>query len=130
MIERLEGQRGFGVAAMSKNIQSNPTAPIGAIDLDLVRRNLNDAQRAIASVNYSDVWKRVGMLIKCGRVTIDTKKSAHGKGMHLQVHVNDEDGSEGKPLAKITIDDALKQYAGANDAQIRKLVQQVIKGAL
>src|SRR5438876_1393327 len=113
---------------MSTNIESRPTTPISMIDLSLARKNLIDAQRAIASINYSDVWKHVGMVIKCGRVQIDTKK--HGGGVHLQMHVNDKDPTPcTKTVAKISIDEALRQYAGASDPQIRKLIQQVVKAA-
>src|SRR5438046_313160 len=116
---------------MSNDIQSRPTTRINMIDLTLARKNLNDAQRAIASINYSDVWKHVGMLIKCGKVQIDTKKSTHGGGVHLQMHVNDQDPAPcTKTVAKITIDEALRQYAGASDPQIKKLIQQVVKNAL
>src|SRR4051812_173956 len=100
---------GWSGRCMPQNIQSKPTAHIGKIDLGLVRRNLNDAQRAIASINYSEVWKRVGTLIKCGNVQIETKKPAHGAGVNLHVHVDDMNSADcSKTMAKISIDEALR----------------------
>ena len=115
---------------MAKNIESRATTPINMIDLSLARKNLNDAQRAIASINYSDVWKHVGMVIKCGNVRIDTQKPQAGRGISVQMHVNDKNAPSGKCVANITIDDAVRQYAGGDDPQIKKLIRQVVKSAL
>ena len=115
---------------MANSIESRATTPISKIDLSLARKNLNDAQRAIASINYSDVWKHVGMVIKCGNVRIDTQKPQVGQGISVQMRVNDKNAQGGECVANIHIDEAVRQYAGGSDAQIKKLIRQVVKSAL
>ena len=114
---------------MPKLIESHPVAPIEGIDLALAKRNFAEVQRALSAINYSDVWKHVGKLIKLGNITVDTRKS-RGRGVNVRLHVNGpSEGSGHRTVADVNIDDNVRRYTVEADEQMQKWVAQVLKNA-
>jgi hypothetical protein len=114
---------------MPGNIESKATEPIGGIDLALAKRHLADVQRAIAAINYSDVWQHIGMVIKCGDAHIDTKKPAKGKGINLKLQVKGKGAGEGC-VANITVDEKLRKYLNGGNKQMKHRISQMVRIAL
>jgi len=115
---------------MPKIADSHPVAPIAGVDLSLAKRNLAEVQRALSAINYSDVWRHVGKLIKCGKVTVDTRKRKHHRGVRVKMHIADDNGSDGRTVADVTVDDNLRRYTSDNDGEMNDLIAQVVKGAV
>jgi hypothetical protein len=115
---------------MGKVADSRAVGPIEGIDLSLAKRNLAEVQRALAAINYSDVWRHVGKLIRCGNVTVDTHKRKHGRGVRVKLHVADGDESRMKTVCDVTVDDQLRRYASENNREMNEWIAQVVKGAL
>jgi hypothetical protein len=115
---------------MPTQIDSRPIGPIGGIDLGLAKRYLAEVQRALSAINYSDVWKHVGAVIKCGNVTVDTRKHHGGRGVCVKMLIAAlNDSSWGKTVAEVNIADHLRRYADGEDKQMKKWIAQVLKAA-
>ena len=115
---------------MPKIADSRAVAPIQGIDLGLAKRNLAEVQRALAAINYSDVWRQVGKLIKFGNVTVETRKRKHHRGVRVKMQIADHnDGWDEKTVADVTVDENLRRYTSDNDRQMNDLIAQVVKGA-
>ena len=114
---------------MPRLIESRPIAPIAGIDLALAKRNLAEVQRALSAINYSDVWKHVGKLIRCGNVTVDAHKHGHGRDVCVKMHVGDGDSAR-RIVADVRIDDGLRRYTVEDDPEMKKWIAQVVKGAI
>ena len=116
---------------MGKHIESEAVEPIGGIDLSLARKHLLDAQRAIAAISYSDVWKRIGAIVKCGNASIDTTKGKRGKGLSLQLKVKGKDQSGCDVLVgNLLIDEQLKKYFASDDPAAKKRIMKTLKTAM
>lgn len=114
---------------MPKMIDSHPVAPIAGIDLALAKRHLAEVQRALSAINYSDIWKHVGKLIKCGNVTVEAQKH-HGRHVSVRMHVKGRDDSvAARTVADVIIDESLRRYTIDNDQAMKKWIEQVVKGA-
>ncbi len=113
----------------NENIESKAIEPIGGIDLNLAKRHLADVQRAIAAINYSDVWKHIGVVIKCGDAHIDTKKSSKGKGVTLQLQVKGNNQGE-SCVANITVAEGLRKYIKGNNKRMKNKIAQMVRTTL